>query len=96
MQQRQVRFRFSNANCKSLTEGIRLPENSTTTRQNAYLCEVASYTTIQRFVQRQHAIRREFFERAIATAFTQFARQIRRLDQRIQASSGRGYIAERV
>src|SRR5882724_6739926 len=90
MQQRQVRFRFSNANCKSLTEGIRLPENSATTRQNAYLCEVASYTPIQRFVQRQDAICREFFERATATAFTQFTGQLRRFNQRIQASSGRG------
>ena len=46
--------------------------------------------------ERADAIRREAFKRAIATAFAQFARQIRRFDQRIQASSGRGYIAERI
>ena len=38
----------------------------------------------------------KLFERAIATAFTQFAGQIRRFDQRIQAGGSRGYIAERI
>ena len=58
--------------------------------------DARNYTAIQLLVLRQDAICRELFERAIATAFTQFARQIRRFDQRIQASSSRGYIAERI
>src|SRR6476646_3266715 len=59
-------------------------------------CATGNYTAIQRLVLRQDAICRELFERAIATAFTQCARQIRRCDQRIQASSRRRYIAERI
>src|SRR5258705_710980 len=55
-----------------------------------------NYTAIQRLVLSQDAICREPFKRAIATAFTQFAHEIRRFDQRIQASSSRGYIAERI
>src|SRR3954454_15498636 len=53
-------------------------------------------TAIQRLVLRQDPISRELFKRAIATAFTQFACEIRRFDQRVQAGSGSDYIAERV
>jgi hypothetical protein len=55
---------------------------------------VGNYTAIQRLVARKDAICRELFERAISTALTQFSGQIRRFDQRIKASSSRGYIAD--
>ena len=51
---------------------------------------------IQRLVSEEGAICRELSERATATAFTQFARQVRRFYQRIQAGSSRGYIPERI
>ena len=72
-----------------------LAENSQSALR-AMCRDARNYTAIQRLILRQDAICRELFERAIATAFTQFARQIRRFDQRIQASSSRGYIAERI
>jgi hypothetical protein len=82
-------FRFSTADCKQRTSVV-----------CAEIASVSSYTgnypAIQRLIPRQDAICREVFAGAIATAFTQFARQIRRFDQRIQASSSRGYIAERI
>jgi hypothetical protein len=64
------------------------------TADSAALSRTGNYTAIQRLVSRQDAICRELFERAIATAFTQFARKVRRFDQRIQANRSRGYIAE--
>ncbi len=55
-------MRFSIADCK----------------QHSAVCSSdANYTAIQRFILRQNAICREEFERAIAIAFTRFARQIR-------------------
>jgi len=48
-----------------------------------YLRYTGDYTAIQFLVQRQYAICRELFERAIATAFAHFTRHIRRFDQRV-------------
>src|SRR5512133_2732418 len=45
--------------------------------------DTRNYSAIQLLIPRQDAICRELFARAIATAFTQFARQTRRLDQHI-------------
>jgi hypothetical protein len=82
-------FRFSPANCK--------PRTSVVCAEIALVSSyTGNYTAIQRLIQRQDAICREVLERASAAAFTQFVRQIRRFDQRIQASRSRGYIAERI
>jgi len=44
-------------------------------------CATGNYTAIQRLVLRQDAICREIFERAIATAFARFAREVCRFNQ---------------
>jgi hypothetical protein len=87
--------RFSTANCKQRAHEL-LGRDCRNETAALVLSYTGSYTAIQRLVLRQDVICREAFERALAAAFTQFARQIGRFDQRIQASSGRRYIAERI
>src|SRR6267143_2140048 len=68
--------RFSIADCKQRTSVVCAEIASV-------LSYTGNYTAIQRLIPRQDAICRELFERATATAFTQFAGQIPRFDQPI-------------
>src|SRR5262245_56495841 len=87
-------FRFAIADCKQQTDSRNRYCRDCATAW--MLSRTGNYAAIQRLVLRQDAICRELFERAIATVITQFARQLRRLDQLVQSGSRRGYIPERI
>jgi hypothetical protein len=68
-------FRFSTAIANSHKCCLR--RDCTDGTAASVLSHTGNYPAIQSLVSRQDAICRELFERALATAFTQFARQIR-------------------
>jgi len=75
-------LRFSTTDCKQREAAICPPDDAAVAAVRT-LAEAGDDTAIQRLIPRQDTICREPFERAIATAFAQFSRQIRRFDQHV-------------